>query len=83
MACIKHELNLESDVLQNSRKTVLTTSIVIKTSACALRCHAAVCAVSWVELSSGQSRRKSQFLIGTIRVVLSYCRCYCKASLVS
>lgn len=65
---MNHNL-LESYVLQHNRKTVLTTSIVIKTlfeytsflltSACALRCHTAVCAVSWVELFSGQSRWNS------------------------
>lgn len=68
---MNHNL-LESPVLQHNRKTVLATSVVIKTlfeyssflptSVCALRCHTAVCTVSWVEVFSGQSRQKSKFM---------------------
>lgn len=82
---------LESDVLQNIRKTVLATSIGVKTLfeytsfflmlACALRCYTAVCTVSCVEsiLRPVETEVTGYGLLrGTKNIVLSFCRCYCK-----
>lgn len=60
MMCYVSNMNhnlLGSDILQHNRKTVLTTSIVIKTLF-----EYRSFLVSWVEVFSVQSREKSQFM---------------------